>query len=182
MLLTNDQRYLLSILRETGYMRRTQVLPLMRLYDPSKEERHCEAILRHLRYAGELTPIGGDLVCLADLRERKADQGMLRALDILLALAAGPPLQITSRKAPYKLCFLLEREDHRLDLFGVLPVAPGREQISCILLAQQPKDVTVLFDLSSLEQHRLLQIPQRHYFVVRQDGRLRFFKGGGASQ
>lgn len=82
----------------------------------------------------------------------------------------------------YKLCFLLEREDHRLDLFGVLPVEPGREQISCILLAQQPKDVTVLFDLSSLEQHRLLQIPQRHYFVVRQDGRLRFFKGGGASQ
>lgn len=163
-------------------MRRTQILPLMRLYDPSKEERHCEAILRHLRYAGEVTPVGGDMVCLAELRERKADQGMLRALDILLELAAGPPLQVTGRKAPFKLCFLLEREDNRVDLFGVFPVEQGREQISCVLLAQQSKDVTVLFDLSSLEQHRLLHIPQRHYFVVRQDGRLRFFKGGGAGQ
>lgn len=182
MLLTKDQRFLLSILRETGYMRRAQVLPLMRLYDPSKQEPHCEAILRHLRYAGELIPVGEDLLCLAELRERKPDEEMLRALDILLALAAGPPIQITSRKAPYKLCFLLERENGRVDLFGILPVEPGREQISCILLAQQPKDVTVLFDLSSLEQHRLLQIPQRHYFVVRQDGRLRFFKGGDAGQ
>ena len=182
MLLTHDQRFLLSALRETGDMRRDQILPLMRLYDPIKEERHCEAILRHLRYAGELIPVGEELVCLPELRQRRPDGAMLRALDILLALATGPPLQLTSRKPPYKLCFLLEREDGRMDLFGVLPVEPGREQISCILLSQQPGDMTVLFDLTDLEQHRLLRIPQRHYFVVRQKGRLRFFKGGDAGK
>lgn len=182
MLLTRDQRFLLSVLRETGYMRRDQILSLMQLFDPAKEERHCEAILRHLRYAGELIPVGEDLICLTELRERKPDAEMLRALDILLALATGPPLQLTSRKPPYKLCFLLAREGGRMDLFGVLPVEPGREQISRILLAQQPQDVTVLFDLSDLEQHRLLQIPQRHYFVVRQEGCLRFFKGGDAGK
>lgn len=178
MLLTKDQRFLLSILRETGYMRRSQVLSLMRLYDPAKAAHHCDAILRHLRYAGELVPIGEDLICLAEIRERKPDGEMLRALDILLALATGPPLQITGRKPPYKLCFLLEREDQRLDLFGVLPVEPGREQITCILLEQQPQDMTVLLEVSSLEQYRLLHIHQRHYFVVWQDGRPRFFKGG----
>ena len=153
MLLTHDQRFLLSALRETGYMRRDQILPLMRLYDPIKEERHCEAILRHLRYAGELIPVGEELVCLPELRQRRPDGAMLRAL-----------------------------EDGRMDLFGVLPVEPGREQISCILLSQQPGDMTVLFDLTDLEQHRLLRIPQRHYFVVRQKGRLRFFKGGDAGK
>ena len=49
MLLTKDQQYLLGVLRETGWMRRDQVLPLMRLYDSAKEQSHCEAILRLLR-------------------------------------------------------------------------------------------------------------------------------------
>ena len=166
MLLTNDQRFLLDILREVRYMRLDQILPLMRLRDPAKAKSHCEAILRYLRYAGELVP------------------EMLCALDILLSLAVGPPLQLTSRRPPYKLCFLLERgrESGKIDAFAVLPVEPGREQLVSILLAQQSQDVTVLLSLSDLEQHRLLHINQRHYFVIRKEGRLRFFKGGEASQ
>ena len=182
MLLTKDQRFLRSILRETGFIRIGQILPLMRLYAPEKEPHQCEAILRCLRYAGELVPTGGDAVCLPDLRGREPDEEMLRALDMLLALADRPPLQLTSRRQPYKLCFLLERDGVRIDTFAVFPVAPGREQVACILLAQQPQDVTVLLDLASLEQHRLLHIRQRHYFAVQQDGRFRFFKGGDASQ
>ena len=58
MLLTNDQRFLLDILREVRYMRLDQILPLMRLRDPAKAKSHCEAILRYLRYAGELVPVG----------------------------------------------------------------------------------------------------------------------------
>ena len=53
MLLTNDQRFLLDILREVRYMRLDQILPLMRLRDPAKAKSHCEAILRYLRYAAE---------------------------------------------------------------------------------------------------------------------------------
>ena len=182
MLLTKDQRFLLGVLRETGWMRRDQLLPLMRLYDPAKVQSHCEAILRHLRYAGELTPKADGSICLGELRGKGVDHAMLCALDILLSLASGPPIQLTSRVPPYKLCFLLEREGGRIDAFAVLPVEPGRESITDILLAQQPQNVTVLLFLTSLEQHQLLHLRQRHYFVVRQDGRLRFFKGGEASQ
>ena len=89
---------------------------------------------------------------------------------------------IQTEAAGYKLCFLLEREGGRIDAFGVLPVEPGRESITGILLAQQPQDVTVLLFLTSLEQHQLLHLRQRHYFVIRQEGRLRFFKGGDARQ
>ena len=146
MLLTNDQRFLLDILREVRYMRLDQILPLMRLRDPAKAKSHCEAILRYLRYAGELVPVGDDLVCLAEFRGQEADPEMLCALDILLSLAVGPPLQLTSRRPPYKLCFLLERgrESGKIDAFAVLPVEPGREQLVSILLAQQSQDVTVL--------------------------------------
>lgn len=182
MLLTNDQRFLLGILREVRCMRRDQLLPLMRLHDPSKATSHCEAILRYLRYAGELVPMGDNLICLAEFRGKEPDPEMLCALDILLSLAISPPLQLTSRRPPYKLCFLLERESGRIDSFAVLPVEPGREQLVSILLTQQSQDVTVLLLLADLEQHRLLHIHQRHYFVIRKEGRLRFFKGGEASQ
>lgn len=182
MLLTKDQIFLLSILRQTGFMRTDQVLPLMRLYDSAKAQYHCDAILRHLRYAGELVPMGDSVVCLPELLGREPDGDMLLALDILLSLAKSPPMQLTSRKDPYKLCFLLERDGGRIDPFAVLPVAPGREQVVSILLAQQTGDVTVLLALSHLEQHRLLTVRQRHYFVVAQSGRLRFFKGGEAGK
>lgn len=182
MLLTSDQQFLLSILREVRYMRLDQILPLMRLYDPSKAKHHCEAMLRYLRYAGELVPVGDNLVCLAEFRGQEADPEMLCSLDILLSLAVSPPLQLTSRRPPYKLCFLLEREIGKIDAFAVLPVEPGREQLVSILLAQQSQDVTVLLFLSDLGQHRLLHIQQRHYFVIQKEGRLRFFKGGEASQ
>lgn len=182
MLLTKDQQFLLGVLRETGWMRRDQVLPLMRLYDHTKAPAHCEAILRHLRYAGELIPMGDGLICLAELRGKGADHEMLCALDILLSLASGPPIQMTSRLPPYKLCFLLEREGGRIDAFAVLLVEPGRESMIGSLLAQQPQDVTVLLFLTSLEQHNLLHLRQRHYFVIRQEGRLRFFRGGDARQ
>ena len=89
MLLTNDQRFLLDILREVRYMRLDQILPLMRLRDPAKAKSHCEAILRYLRYAGELVPVGDDLVCLAEFRGQEADPEMLCALDILLSPAGG---------------------------------------------------------------------------------------------
>ena len=180
MLLTKDQQFLLGVLRETGWMRRDQVLPLMRLYDPTKVQSHCEAILRYLRYAGELIPMDDGLICLAERREKAVNHEMLCALDILLALASGPPIQLTSRVPPYTLRFLLEREGGRIDAFAVLPVEPGRESITGILLAQQPQDVTVLLFLTNLEQHRLLHLRQRHYFIIRQEGRLRFFKGGDA--
>lgn len=90
MFLTKDQQFLLGVLRETGWMRQDQVLPLMRLYDPAKVQSHCEAILRHLRYAGELIPMDDGLICLAELRGKGADHAMLCALDVLLSLASGP--------------------------------------------------------------------------------------------
>ena len=44
--LTEDQRYFLSILREIGFIRPDQVLPLLRINEPQKEISHAEEIGR----------------------------------------------------------------------------------------------------------------------------------------
>ncbi|MFQ7749939.1 MAG: hypothetical protein ACLRJV_22660 [Eubacteriales bacterium] len=108
MLLTNDQRFLLDILREVRYMRLDQILPLMRLRDPAKAKSHCEAILRYLRYAGELVPVGDDLVCLAEFRGQEADPGCCARWTFAVS-RRRPAASAHQPEAPYKLCFLLEQ-------------------------------------------------------------------------
>lgn len=62
--LTEDQRYFLSILRETGFIRLDQVLPLLRINEPQKEISHAGAMLCRLRYMGLLARSGDGCICL----------------------------------------------------------------------------------------------------------------------
>ncbi len=104
---------------------------------------------------------------------QEADPEMLCALDILLSLAVGPPLQLTSRRPPYKLCFLLERgrESGKIDrIRGSCRWSRDGNSLSASFWRSKSQDVTVLLSLSDLEQHRLLHINQRHYFVIRKEG------------
>ena len=157
--LTGDQRYFLSILRETGSVRPDQVLPLLRINEPGKEPGHAEAMLRRLRYLGLLSRSSEGLVCLPEFWNSAPDRERLFALDILLALAPAKLLQV-SVQPPYQLCFLLERADGRVDHFAVMPVPVG--------------------PLERIEQHRQITLGRSHYFVLEQEKRLKFYKGGEA--
>ena len=108
--LTGDQRYFLTILGQTGFVRPDQVLPLLRINEPGKESGHAEAMLRRLRYLGLLSRSSEGLICLPELRNSAPDRERLFALDILMALTPAKLLQV-SVQPPYKLCFLLERAD-----------------------------------------------------------------------
>ena len=54
MTLTEEQSGFLSILRETGFIRRDQVLPPLRLHTPKKTAEQAEGLLRRLAYLGRL--------------------------------------------------------------------------------------------------------------------------------
>ena len=136
--LTEDQRYFLSILRETGFIRLDQVLPLLRINEPRKEPSHTEAMLRRLRYLGQLTLSPEGLVCLPELRDTPPDREMLFSLDVLLALRPGRLLRV-SLQPPYKLCFLVQRADGWIDYFAVMPVPVGHESRISQLLQAEPK-------------------------------------------
>ena len=84
--LTGDQRYFLTILGQTGFIRPDQVLPLLRINEPGKEPGHAEAMLRRLRYLGLLSRSSEGLICLPEFRDSAPDWERLFVLDILLPL------------------------------------------------------------------------------------------------
>lgn len=181
MTLTGDQQYFMDILRETGFVRIDQVLPLLRIYEPHKELNHAEAMLRRLRYLGLLTPSAEGLISLPELRCDIPDRETLLSLDILLALKPEKLLKI-SVQPPYKLCFLLQRADGWIDCFAVMPVEPGHETRICQLLQAEPKQYVFLLPLEDAAQHQKIRLTRSHFFILRQGNGLRFYKGGEAGK
>ena len=181
MTLTEEQSGFLSILRETGFIRRDQVLPLLRLHTPKKTAEQAEGLLRRLAYLGRLVRLPDGTLALLELREGLPDAARLLALDILLALAPAKLLQVSAPR-PYALCFLLERQDGWLDHFAVMPIPVGHEARVSQLLEAEPRNYVFLLALEHMEQYRELRLTRSHYFVLRQDGRLRFYKGGEAGR
>ncbi len=179
--LTEDQRYFMSILRETGFIRLDQVLPLLRISEPDKEPGHAGAMLRRLQYLGLLTKAGGDMVCLPGVRNQPPDRERLLALDVLLALKPARLLQVSAQQ-PYPLCFLLQRPDGWIGHFAVMPVPMGHEGRISQLLQAETKDYVFLLLLDSVEQHRQITLGRDHFFVLRQGGSFRFYKGGEAGR
>lgn len=67
MTLTEEQSGFLSILRETGFVRRDQVLPLLRLHTPKKTAEQAEGLLRRLAYLGRLVRLPDGTLALLEL-------------------------------------------------------------------------------------------------------------------
>ena len=104
---------------------------------------------------------------------------MQEALDILLALSGRRLLEV-SRNPPCKLSFLLQRGEDWIDSYAVMIVRQGYEREASLLLNQLAPETTLLLRLDDLGQHGALTVRQSCYFVVRQAGKLRFYKGGEA--
>ena len=139
MYLFEDQKFFLSVLRQTDFIRPDQALPLLRLFDPRKTQGQTEALIRQLRYAGELA-FSGQLLCSPE---------MLEALDILLALSGRRLLEV-SRNPPCKLSFLLQRGEDWIDSYAVMIVRQGYEREASLLLNQLAPETTLLLRLDDL--------------------------------
>lgn len=181
MLLSGDQRFFLSILREAGCVRANQVLPLLRLYEPRKEQYQADAMLRTLRYGGQAIT-GDGLVRLPDSHPSRRDEGVLLALDALIALAPKALLQISGGEGLYPLRFALERADGWVDSFAFVPVPLGQEARVAALVQAEKGEYVFLLHLEDLGQHTALRLARSHYFVVGQGASVRFYKGGGAGR
>ncbi len=73
--LTGDQRYFLTILGQTGFVRPDQVLPLLRINEPGKEPGHAEAMLHRLRILVDRIQLrrrGRELVHMGDFKHGDA--------------------------------------------------------------------------------------------------------------
>lgn len=183
MFLTQDQEFLRRVLDETRALRRGQALRLLRLHDPDKRPDQLEAALRQMRYLGLIVLPEDDLIIPAELRGEAVDPVMLEAVNVMLDLTGTDLEDLSGRRAPFLLSFLTTLKDGSISAFSILPVPPGRENAA--LLRLPPPDAlhkrhTVIFLLSELSQRERLETPLPHYFALRDGGRLRYFKGGGA--
>jgi hypothetical protein len=182
MYLTEDQRFFLSILRESGCVRADQVLPLLRIKERYKEQYQADAMLRNLRYQGQVIPGEDGILRLPGHRDTRRDGDAILALDAMIALEPKRLLQISGRKEFYPLCYLLQRRDDWVTHFAFIPVPPGQEARISQLIQAEPVEYVFLLYLDSLEQHKGVHLLRSHYFLVRQSGVLHFYKGGEARQ
>lgn len=179
MYLTENQAYLLSVLDETRYLRCAQAYLLLRLKEPWKTPEQADAAMRQLRYLGRAVFLdGGNVIALPEYREKTPDAGMLDAVDVMLDLAGKELLRISARKPPFKLCFLAAQPDGGIGSFAVMPVERGREAVvSAQVQLEEADRRTVVFLLSDWSQHEAVHTGLPHYFMLRDNGKRRYFKG-----
>lgn len=183
MYLTQDQQFLQKVLEETHALRRTQALRLLRLHDPNKRPDQLEAALRQMRYIGLVTLPDDGLIIPAQLRKEPVDPIMLDAVDVMLDLTGKDLEDLSGRRPPFQLSFLTTLKDGSISAFSILHVPVGHEH-ELLLRLPAPDELhrrhTVIFLLAELSQREQLAAAQPHYFALRDGGRLRYFKGGGA--
>ena len=178
MYLTENQEYLMSVLAETHFLRRDQVYELLRLKEPWKTSEQADAALRQLRYLSRTVFLDGGVVALAERRKEAPDAMMLDAVDVMLDLAGKELLRISAHKPPFKLCFLAAQPDGGIGSFAVMPVERGREAVvSAQVQFSEADRRTVVFLLTDWSQHETLRTGLPHYFMLRDTGKRRYFKG-----
>ena len=95
MLLTEDQKFFLTILQETSCVRADHVLPLLHLQFPDKTQYQADAMLRTLRYQGKVVPGEDNIIRLAERRSappcRSPDRSSAPAECFMRAYTAKRP-------------------------------------------------------------------------------------------
>lgn len=176
MLLTTHEVYLLEILKTVKYIRRDQLAQLMKRRYKLSEYQTDREIYR-LRYLGKLwlDEESGDAVRLPN---RKRDEGMLAAIDVLLKVCGGFSPELTAAVPPCKLSFFMKDDRGYLD-FKIVPVTRGEEQpILEKLQAQNLGFVcTFLFLIEDGTQIERLATSNKAYYAIPTDeGGYTFFK------
>lgn len=179
--LTENQAYLLSVLEETQCLSRRQAFALLRLREPWKTLEQTDTALRQLRHINQTVYLADDVVALAACLGQPPDSAMLEAVDVMLDLAGTEILSFSVHKPPFKLCFLTSLPGGGAGSFALLPVESGREAERLQAVQGAAHDqFTVVFLLEDWSQHEKLQAAFPHYFALRDGGKRRYFKGGGA--
>jgi hypothetical protein len=193
MLMTRDQQKLFDVIRHTGYL---TAIHARRLLDKSVPvgstgpvERAVHSgyplrVLGQLQYLQKIRLNRGDVACLPHLVDSPVDHDMLSAIDVMLDLSGNAPVAVSSRKPPFKLCFLSQCGD-RLGSYGIVAAPSGDERRVCLMLDEYAKDGagndldsrTVVFVLRDPGLREAFNTSLPHYFAVFDAGKYRYFKG-----
>jgi len=172
MLLSVQQKYILTVLRELGYLRKRQLYILVqgRFGWPDLEttQRRMDAMLRQLRNGVGGLSVDADFVWLGNVLP---DARCLEAVDVMLELSEGRPQDFSMRcQSPEILRFTLDGNSLRLFTVATLsdPLRSGG------LARDSPGRVVWISDSGTPPDK--LALPPKHFFAARQpDGSHRFY-------
>lgn len=133
MMLSVQQRFILDALRKLGCIRRAQLLVLtrekFRRDDLVISEERLNAMLRQLRYGMGDFRLEGDLVKLS---QKPPDAQRLEAIDVMLELTRGTPLDFNARlRRPVLLQFMWEQSSvaaHPMTVAALPGMEPERTE------------------------------------------------------
>jgi hypothetical protein len=187
MIVTRNQQKLLDIIRCTGYLATIHAYRLLDKPDAGERETGGFAssdypvrVLWQLQNLQKIRLNADGVACMPHLVDSPVDHDMLNAIDIMLDLSANAPLSVSSKKPPFKLCFLSQRGD-KLGSYGVVTAQAGDERRVCRAINETGdnglESRTVIFILSDPEQRDLYSTSLPHYFAISSYGKYRYFKG-----
>ena len=156
MLLSNQQKYILEILKEFKYLRVRQLHALVQAHYRTQgikiDERRMEIMLRQMRTGTNYVWLRGDVVSYGD---RRIDPRLLEALDVMLELTRVQPGN--GKGAGY--------------LFSVAWL----DAATHIATVPRMKGERIIW-ISESGSFGEIDLPRHHFFAARQkDGTHRFF-------
>lgn len=179
MMLSVQQRFILDALRNLGCIRRDQLLVLtrekFRRDDLVISERRMDAMLRQLRYGMGDFRLEGDLVKLS---QSSPDAQRLEAIDVMLELTRGSPLDFNARlRRPVLLQFTWEQSAGAARPFTVAAM-PDMETERTERLAQYRRARVIWLCEGGPPDG--LTLPDKHFIAVRNPDGTHGFYGAPA--
>ena len=173
MLLSNQQKYIISVLEQVKYIRSRQLCALTaQHYRPQGIEisqYRMDVMLRQLRACTNIVRLQEDVVCYG---KRTVDHRYLEAIDVMLELSGCAPAFFSPErlKEPFLLRFAGSGENISY-LFTVAWLdIPNR-----VALTQRMKGERIIW-ISDRSNGRGTELPRHHFLAARQeDGTHRFF-------
>ena len=173
MLLSNPQKYIISVLRQIKYIRSCQLCALTaQHYLPQGIEisqHRMDVMLRQLRAGTNFVRLQEDIVCYG---KRAVDPRYLEAIDVMLELSGCDPSFLSSERleSPFLLRFTGSGEE-----LSYLFTVAWMDTSERIHATSRMKGERIIW-ISDRRDSRGIALPRHHIFAVRQeDGTHRFF-------
>lgn len=174
---TQDQKYVISILDATKMMRKGQAVRLLSKLGAEYTDDYALRCLLQLKYIRKIAWKTDDLFAVPMMFNEPIDEDMLSAVDVMLDLTEKRILSIAAGPEPYKLRFL-SASDKGSKGFAVIALNAGIESRMKSLLAEAPEGYTIIFLLSNILQKDRVETSLPHYFAIRDGGKYRYFRKG----
>ncbi len=176
MLLTRQQQYILEVAQKLGSVSRRQLALLLRARycreHPDMAEHLTDVLLRQMRFGNIDLRLEGDLVTLPHIR---ADPRLSEAVDVMLELSGGAPLDFSAREQP-PILLRFTTEGKRISLFAVVCSAANLPP------AMFGPTERIIFLHTGANRAERLPIANKHFYAVPQaDGTHRFFSSDDPS-